>query len=265
MNSLKKTNKNAYLLAIDIGNTETVIGVFNENSLLETWRIVSDSHITPDEFDLKIGDLLSSKKYSLEQFSALVLSSVVPTLTETISSTNLATALNTLVVESSLKTGIKILIDNPSELGPDRIVNALAANRLYGGDCIIVDFGTATTFDTVSKDGNYLGGAISPGIMISSEALFKSGARLLQVSLKPPKKSVGKNTVESLRSGIIYGFTGLVDGIIERMITELGWKPTVIATGGLNQAVAGLSKYITVHDPFLTLKGLQIIHSIQPQ
>lgn len=256
--------KTDLLLAIDVGNTETVIGVFNGTELLDTWRIVSDVHVTPDEFYLKITSLLSNSQYAPNDFKSIVLSSVVPMLTEIICESRLASEVKPLIVNSTIKSGIHIKIYNPPELGADRIVNALAAKTIYSTNCIVVDFGTATTFDAVTANGDYLGGAIAPGILISSEALFKSGAQLLQVSLKHPSKSVGKNTIESLQSGIIFGFGSLVDGLIERMVGELGWKnPKVIATGGLYNVVKGLSKLITDYDPYLTLKGLQIIHSIQ--
>lgn len=249
------------LLTIDVGNTQTVIGVFEDKELISSWRISTDADKTADELIIILSDLLSLRNLSLNNIKAVAISSVVPHSTMALEDlTRRYFGFEPLVIGPGIKTGISILYDNPREVGADRIVNAVAAYEIYGGPLIIVDFGTATTFCAVSKSGEYLGGAITPGIEISSDALFSKAARLSRVDLQKPKTVIGKNTVSSLQSGIIYGFAGQVDAIILRMKKEIKENvKEVIATGGLMNLVIDECKEITKRDPLLTLNGLRII------
>ncbi|MBI4743812.1 MAG: type III pantothenate kinase [Actinobacteria bacterium] len=249
------------LLAIDVGNTQTVIGIFEDKELISSWRISTDADKTADELIIILSDFLSLKNFSLSGIKAVAISSVVPHSTMALEDlTRRYFGFEPLVIGPGVKTGISIQYDNPREVGADRIVNAVAAYEAYGGPLIIVDFGTAATFCAVSKNGEYLGGAIAPGIEISSDALFNKAARLSRVDLQKPKTVIGKNTVSSLQSGIIYGFAGQVDAIVSRMKEEMGGKvKEVIATGGLMELVVDECKQITKRDPLLTLNGLKII------
>ncbi len=247
------------LLAIDVGNTNTVIGLFEGDVLVNSYRVKTDPHSTGDEIALVFRGLLAND----EPVTGIVLCSTVPAVLR-----EMRTMLNryyrdipTVIVEPGIKTGVGVLTDNPKEVGTDRIVNTLAAYTLYGGPSIVVDFGTSTNFDVVSKNGEFLGGALAAGIEISVEALAQRAAQLRKVELIRPRSVIGKNTIESLQSGTVYGFAGQVDGIVERIIEEVGGSVTaVVATGGLSQVVRDESRTITVHEPALTLIGLRLVY-----
>ena len=250
------------LLAVDVGNTHTVIGVFKGDELVDHWRIGTDDRRTPDELALMFQGFLALHGMSFERHvTGVCVGSVVPTVTQALREmTRRYFHYNALVVEPGIRTGVPILTDNPKEVGADRIVNAVAAVHLYGGPCVVVDFGTATTFDAVSEKGEYLGGAIAPGIGISVEALSAAGAQLRKVELAKPRNVIGKSTVEALQSGIVYGFAGQIDGIVERMVKELGGNARVVATGGLAPVVLDASHMVDVHEPWLTLLGLRLVY-----
>jgi type III pantothenate kinase len=250
------------LLAIDVGNTNTVLGVFSGDVLSHSWRVKTDPRNTADELWLQYGALVADYKLS----GLSVCSTVPATLREL--RTMIAgyfPDIRTTIVEPGIKTGVPLLVDNPKEIGADRIVNTLAAHTLYPqGPAIVVDFGTSTNLDVVSPKGEFLGGALAPGIEISVDALAARAAQLRKVELIRPKSVIGKNTVEALQSGTIYGFAGQVDGLVHRITAELvesyGARPTVIATGGLAPLVLGISETIAYHEPDLTLLGLRLIH-----
>jgi type III pantothenate kinase len=251
------------LLTIDIGNTQTVLGLFNGDSLDHTWRLATYDTRTADELAVLITSLLAQHDTGTG-VTGIALCSTVPAALHEMRQmcTRYYDGLPVVVVEPGVRTGVPILTDNPKEVGSDRIVNSLAAATLYGGPAIVVDFGTATTFDAVSDKGEYLGGAIAPGIEISVEALGARGAQLRKVELARPRSVIGRNTVEALQSGILFGFTGQVDGIVQRMAIELSDDPdsvTVIATGGLAPMVIEESEAIDEHDPWLTLRGLKLV------
>ncbi|MBI5587398.1 MAG: type III pantothenate kinase [Deltaproteobacteria bacterium] len=248
------------LLAIDIGNTNIVIGVLTDGVLLKHWRLSTDKRRTADEYGLLLKSLFSSAGDAME-INGAIIASVVPSLTPVFKEALPGyIGVEPLVVGESVTPSMPVLTDNPSEVGSDRIVNAVAAYSVFKTALIVVDFGTAVTFDYVTERGEYAGGLIAPGISISAEALYKKTAKLPRVDVGRPSTVVGKNTVESMRSGIYWGFVGLVDGIIERMINEVGGSPGIIATGGLAPLVIGGSSYVTESDEFLTLKGLRIIY-----
>lgn len=245
------------LLTVDVGNTNTVLGLFEGDQLTKSWRIATDARTPADELALKFRGLLQS-----ESITGVALCSTVPAVLR-----EMRTMLNRyygdiqhIVVEPGTKTGVPILTDNPKEVGADRIVNTLAAFTTYGGPAIVVDFGTSTNLDVVSEKGEFLGGALAPGVEISIEALANRAAQLRKVEIIKPKNVIGKNTVEALQSGAIYGFAGQVDGLVQRIKAELG-QPinTVIATGGLAGIVVPESSTITHHDPNLTLTGLRLV------
>jgi type III pantothenate kinase len=251
------------LLAIDIGNTNVVLGVFDKEKLVENWRVGTNPQITSDEYAMIIKDLFGFAKLELSQVTGVIISSVVPPLLPVM--TQMARKyfrIEPLIVTHELKTGITIRYDNPKEVGADRIVNAAAAYKLYGGPLIIVDFGTATTFCAVTDKGEYLGGAICPGIKISAEALFQRASKLPRVELAKPTKVIGADTVSAMQAGIIYGYAGLVDGIVERMKKELSEQAKVVATGGLAELVTPETKSIQEIRPQLTLEGLRILYEI---
>ncbi len=252
------------LLAIDVGNTQTVVGIFENaqnDTLIEHWRLSTVVDRTADEYALLIAQFLSLADMSLSDIKGIAYSSSVPQVTSEIrkAATRWIKA-PLIVVEPGIKTGMPILYDNPKEVGADRITNSVAAFDRFGGPTIVVDLGTATTFDAISQKGEYLGGAITPGIQISMEALFSEAAALRSVELIEPKRVIGKSTVESLQSGAIFGFVAQVDGICEKFEEELG-KCTVVATGGLATLITDLSKKVDHFDPWLTLHGLRIIFS----
>jgi type III pantothenate kinase len=247
------------LICIDIGNTNTAIGIFVKNILRNYYRVSSNHFLTVDECGILIRQLVGEIK--TEKIEGVIIASVVPALTsvyQEMSKKYLHS--ESIIVYSKLPLGIKILYDNPEQIGADRLANAVAAFELYGGPAIVVDLGTATTFDVVSEEGEYLGGAISPGIETSSANLFKKAALLSKIELGKPKKVIGTNTQDSLRSGIIYGAVGQIDEIVRRIEKELGKKTKVIATGGLADLIAEESATINKIDVILTLKGLKIIH-----
>jgi len=249
------------LLAIDVGNTNTVFGLYQGEKLLETWRIATRREQTRDEYAIMLREFFAISGHAVGEVDAIAIASVVPpTLQPLAEMCEKYFQRRPLVVEPGIKTGISIFYDNPREVGADRIVNAVAAFEKYRSAVVVVDFGTATTFDCVSERGEYLGGVIAPGIGISVEALFQRASKLPRVELVRPKTVIGKNTVNSMQSGIIFGYVGLVDGIVERIRKEYKVPPRVIATGGLAHLIAAESATIERVDENLTLDGLRILH-----
>jgi type III pantothenate kinase len=254
------------LLALDVGNTNTVLGLFNlaegaPAELVANWRITTSRTYTADEFGVLLRNLFALRGLEIGVVTGIVISSVVPPLDSMLRQMfELYFHVKPLFVEPGVKTGLPILTDNPTEVGADRIVNCVAAFERFGGPAIVVDMGTATTFDVISKKGEYIGGAIAPGLGISAEALFSRAARLSRIDIKKPVKIIGTNTVEHVQIGLYYGYIGLVDGILERMIGEMGQETKTVATGGLAKLIAGGSKYIAEVDDMLTLNGLRIIY-----
>ncbi|HMH13822.1 MAG TPA: type III pantothenate kinase [Edaphobacter sp.] len=254
------------LLALDVGNTNTVLGLFNlaegaPAELVANWRITTSRTYTADEFGVLLRNLFALRGLEIGVVTGIVISSVVPPLDSMLRQMfELYFHVKPLFVEPGVKTGLPILTDNPTEVGADRIVNCVAAFERFGGPTIVVDMGTATTFDVISKKGEYIGGAIAPGLGISAEALFSRAARLSRIDIKKPVKIIGTNTVEHVQIGLYYGYIGLVDGILERMIGEMGQETKTVATGGLAKLIAGGSKYIAEVDDMLTLNGLRIIY-----
>ena len=255
------------LLVIDVGNTNTVLGVYSvqENGmagrgdLKAHWRVTSTRTQTVDEYGVLFRNLFAMKSLDPAVIKGIVISSVVPPMDSTLRDVcERYFGVKPMFIEPGVKTGMPVHYDNPAEVGADRIVNSVAAFEKYGGPCIVVDFGTATTFDAVSAKGEYLGGVIAPGIGISAEALFMRTARLPRVDIRKTPKVVGTNTVNSMQSGLYHGYVGLVDGILERMLEELG-KAKVVATGGLAPLIGTGSRFITEIDDMLTLEGLRII------
>jgi type III pantothenate kinase len=255
------------LLAIDIGNSQTVFGLFDDTALLCQYRIATQLHKTADEYGLLFKSLLAERLPA--PIRGAILSSVVPSLTSVFEETiRTYFAVTPITVTNQIETGITIQYHHPEEVGADRIVNSAAAFHFFGGShaasppapLIVVDFGTATTFDVISEEGDYLGGAIAPGLVVSSEALFSHTAKLPLVELRPPKNVIGKETTESIRSGLIFGHVGLVNEIVHRVALELKKPPIVVATGGLAHLIAPLCKVISIVRPTLTLEGLMIIY-----
>jgi len=244
------------LLAIDVGNTNTVLGVFDGEKLVDSWRIKTDARATADETALMFRGLLDG--YPVTGISAC---STVPAVLRELRSllSRYYPDTPTVIVEPGVRTGVPLLFDNPREIGADRIVNTLAAHHLWGGPVVIVDFGTSTNLDVVSAKGEFLGGALAPGIEISVEALAARAAQLRKVELVRPRSVIGKNTVEALQSGILYGFAGQVDGLVRRIVAELGGSATVVATGGLAPLVVEESETVQLHEPDLTLIGLRLV------
>jgi type III pantothenate kinase len=249
------------LLAIDIGNSNVVLGVFDSERLRESWRVGTKASITADEYAMIIKDLFGFAGLKFDQIDGVIISSVVPPVLPIMSEMSRKYfKLEPLVVTSETRTGIALKYDNPREIGADRIVNAAAAYELFGGPLIVVDFGTATTFCAITKSGEYLGGAITPGVKISAEALYQRAAKLPRVELVRPRTIIGRDTVSAMQAGIIFGYAGLVDGIVERMKNELGVDAKVVATGGLAELVAPETKTITEVRADLTLQGLRILY-----
>ncbi|MBI2877945.1 MAG: type III pantothenate kinase [Candidatus Tectomicrobia bacterium] len=249
------------LLVADVGNTNSVLGVFRGEELVIDWRIATRKHQTADEYGILVRYLFSLSPIDFRDVTDVIISSVVPPLLPVmLTMFQRYFHATPLVVEPGIKTGIQILVDNPREVGADRIVNAVAAYERYGGPTIVVDFGTATTFDVISRKGDYLGGVISPGITISMEALFNEAAKLPRVELVRPKNVIGKNTVHSIQSGVLYGYAGLIDGTVQRIKKEIEAEAYVVATGGLAGLIAPISETIQEVDPYLTLKGLRLIY-----
>ena len=248
------------LLVIDVGNSNIVLGVFRGQKLVHSWRICTDRGKTEDEYAILIKALFSAHSLSFEDIRDIVISTVVPPLSpvfEKLARQYFGRA--PLVVGPGVRTGMPIKLDNPREAGADRIVNAVAAYEKYGGPLVVVDFGTATIFDAVSASGEYLGGAIAPGIEISTEALFQRAAMLPRIELIKPPSVIGTNTVSSMQSGIVYGFAGQVDALVTRIVSELGGNAKVVATGQLADLIATEARTIQAVDPLLTLDGLRII------
>lgn len=252
------------LLAFDIGNTNIVIGVFQNDTLLADWRIASDRQKTHDEYGLLVQQLFQSSHLKQEEIEDIIISSVVPNLTDVIKRTcEQYFGLAPLLVGNGLKTGMPIRYDNPKEVGADRIVNAVAAIEEYGAPLIILDFGTATTFCVVNQKGEYLGGAIAPGVGISLTALVEHTAQLPKVEMIVPEKVIGKTTVHAIQSGLLYGYCGMVDGMVHRIAEELGLPLSeihVVATGGLAEVLHANTETIQIVDQMLTLKGLQLLY-----
>ncbi|MHB1613037.1 MAG: type III pantothenate kinase [Actinomycetes bacterium] len=244
------------LLAIDVGNTNTVLGVFDQARLVSSWRVRTEARATADELAWLWSGLLGE-----QHLTGIAACSTVPALVHEIRQVcaRYYPHLPTVVVEPGVSTGVPLLYDNPREVGPDRIANSLAAYHLYGGPAVVVDFGTSTNFDVVSARGEFLGGALAPGIEISVDALAQRGARLFKVEVARPRSVIGKSTVEALQSGLLYGFAGQVDGIVERIAAEIGPLVVVVATGGLAPLVVSESRTITAHEPDLTLVGLRLV------
>ncbi|MBR6756130.1 MAG: type III pantothenate kinase [Peptococcaceae bacterium] len=252
------------LLAFDIGNTNIVIGLFDGQELVANWRISSDRLKTVDEYGLLLEQLFQCSNHKRQDVEAMIISSVVPNLTGTIKSmAERYFNLQPIVVSSGIKTGLALRYENPKEVGADRIVNAVAAVARYGAPLIIVDFGTATTFCVINEQKEYLGGAIAPGVNTSANALIERTAQLPKVELTLPKTVIGRNTVNAIQSGLLYGYSGMVDGMVQRIAEELGYpleKITVVATGGLANTIKEASQTIQVVDPYLTLDGLRILY-----
>jgi len=248
------------LLAVDVGNSNTVLGLFDGAELIRHWRLTTRRESTSDEIVLSIEALLASAP-SERRPEHVIVASVVPPLRFPLrQALRQVFGKEPMFVEPGVRTGMPILCDVPQEVGADRIVNAVAAHARVGGPCVVVDFGTATTFDVVTEKGEYAGGVIVPGISISAEALFEKAARLWRVEIRRPDRVVGKTTAASVQSGLYFGYLSLVDGVIDRIAQEIGRRPRVIATGGLAELIGGGSERIELVDPLLTLTGLRLIH-----
>jgi type III pantothenate kinase len=254
------------LLAIDIGNTNVTLGVFQGDTMKATWRISTSVHRESDEYAVLLLNMLQYGGMLPSSIGDAVICSVVPPLTPTfVQLCRRYFHCEPLVVEAGVKTGIRIVMDNPREVGADRVVNAAAARHMFEGPLIVIDFGTATTFDVVSREGEYIGGAISPGIVLAAEALFTRTAQLPRVELVRPKTAIAKSTVSAMQSGIVYGYVGLVEGMVARIQSELGQKARVVATGGLSPLIARETSIINTVEPDLTLIGLRIILELNRQ
>jgi type III pantothenate kinase len=251
------------LLALDIGNTNIILGVFDGDKIKTTLRISTGIHTMPDEYAVLMLSLLEREGITASQITDTVLCSVVPPLVTTFQEfCKRYLKLTPLVIGAGVKTGVRICMDNPKEVGADRIVNAVAAHKLYKGPIIVIDLGTATTFDAVSAEGDYLGGAIAPGIVTATEALFTRTAALPRVDLTYPKKAIGTSTVAAMQSGIVFGYIGLIEGIVNRIREELGGKAKVVATGGYASLFSKENSVIDVINPDLTLIGLNLIYQM---
>ncbi|HYT49911.1 MAG TPA: type III pantothenate kinase [Pyrinomonadaceae bacterium] len=249
------------LLVIDIGNTNTSLGVFDGENLTANWRLTTARERTGDEWGVHTRNLFALAGLDFKSIDAIAIASVVPPLNFTLKRmAEVYFRVTPLFVDHTIETGVPILYQPPSDVGADRIVDAVAAIHKYGAPCIVVDFGTATTFDAINATGEYLGGVITPGITISSDALFERAAKLPRVEIKRPEKVIGSATVEAMQSGLYYGYVGLVDDILRRMIDELGGSPRVIATGGLAPLIAKGSRYVEIVDETLTLEGLRLVY-----
>ena len=251
------------LLAIDVGNSQTVCGVFNKGTLLCHWRLKTDREKTADELAARFLSLFTMQNIQFRDITGVIIASVVPTQQQAWQefSTRYTNCTPLLVNGQSIQTGIQIVTDNPAEVGADRIVNAVAAFAQYGKSCIVVDFGTAITFDCISARGEYLGGAIMPGMSIALDALASRTAKLPRIDISiPPQKAIGANTVDAIKSGLLFGYGAMVDGLIKKLSAEFSEIPQVIATGGMSELISAYTESIQIVDPMLTLKGLYILH-----
>lgn len=251
------------LLAIDLGNTNATFGLYRAETLLKTWSVSTDIHRTSDEYEIQIDNLFQRAGHSPVEVTAVVMGNVVPPLQAAYERVvqNLFGVMPYRVSALNGDTGLTFDVVNPAEVGADRVANAVACNHHYGGPAVVVDMGTATTFDVLSADGAYMGGAIAPGIQIAAEALFERAAKLPRVELSPPAAAIGRNTVHAMQSGTLYGYVGLVRGLIKRIRTEMGAEDArIIATGGLAPTIADLSDIVDVVDPHLTLEGLRLVY-----
>jgi len=247
---------------MDVGNTNIVLGVYDDNKLKYHWRIETNRNRTEDEYGMLIKALFEHEGQSINDVTGIIISSVVPPIMFFLEKMcEKYFRIKPFIVGPGIKTGLNIKYDNPKEVGADRIVNAVAAIHEYGSPLIIVDFGTATTYCFVNEEKQYLGGAIAPGIQISTEALYTKAAKLPRIEIAPPERIIGRNTVEAMQAGVVYGYVGQVDGIVSRMKAYSNKRPTVIATGGLAELIARESKEIDIVDPLLTLKGLHLIYN----
>lgn len=246
---------------MDTGNTNISFGVYQKNQLIHHWRMATDPHRTEDEYAMQIESLFKHVAISFEDIDGIIISSVVPSIMFSLEAMcRKYFSIEPLIVGPGVKTGLNIKYDNPREVGADRIVNAVAAIHEYGSPLIVIDFGTATTYCYINEKEDYMGGAIAPGIAISTEALFEKASKLPRIEIMRPQNVVGKNTISAMQSGIVYGYVGQVEGIVKRMKAQSKKEPLVIATGGLSTMIAGESTEIDVVDPFLTLKGLHLIY-----
>ncbi len=254
------------LLAVDIGNTNIVLGVFEGETIKATWRVSTDVHKMPDEYAVMLSTLAAHDGLALADMKEVILCSVVPPLVATFEELCHRYLKTTpLVVGAGIKTGVRILYDNPREVGADRVVDALAAYKFYGGPVIVVDFGTATVFDAVSRTGDYMGGAIFPGLNIAAEALFERTARLPRIELVRPKSAIGRNTVASMQAGLIFGYVAMVEGLVQRFRQEMGGTAKTVATGGLAETMARETSIFNIVEPNLTLMGLRLVHELNAQ
>jgi type III pantothenate kinase len=248
------------LLCIDLGNTNITFGLYDGDDLRSQWRINTDHHKMPDEYGVLFLNLLAHAGHHSQDVTGICMCSVVPPLTGILEQMcNTYFGRTPLLIDAGVKTGVKIRYDNPREVGADRVVDAAAVYRLYGSPACVVDFGTATTFDAISREGDYLGGAIAPGIGIAAEALFTRTAKLPRIDLVRPPRAIGSNTVHSMQSGLLFGYVGLVEGMVARFRAELGDDTRVIGTGGLAEIIARETNVIETVDPWITLKGLRIV------
>jgi len=260
---VRKPDGGELLLAVDAGNTNTVFGVWRGETLVESFRLKTDTERTSDELGALLTTLLARRAIPLDAITGVIVSSVVPPLHSTLVRLSRDYfGRKPLFVEPGIRTGMPIRYDNPAEVGADRIVNALAARELCGAPVVVVDFGTATTFDVVNEKGEYAGGIIAPGILIAAEALFVNASRLYRVDIQPPDRLVGSNTATAMQAGIYFGYVGLVDGILERLLAEIPGLTNVVATGGQAELIASGSKYIVRVESLLTLIGLRRIHEL---
>jgi type III pantothenate kinase len=254
------------LIAIDVGNTQTVMGLFEDSVLVDQWRLSTVRERTADEYRLFLAGLLRQDGYRLTDVGGAALSSVVPTAKEAMIEVGESMVDGPLVVVGpGTRTGMAITIDSPREVGADRVVNSVAAIHRYGAPVITVDFGTSTNFDVVDGDGAYIGGSIAPGLEVSEQALIDATAALRRVETRPPRSPIGRSTVEAMQSGLVYGHAGLVDGIVARIRSELDGDPAVVATGGLASTIVPHCRMVETVDPWLTLEGLRIIYELNTE